>query len=76
MKSLTLKSLKINKRTSSITWEHTDSEVSQQPCNDMTALAVLLGGYNTFGRKIDIDKHNSRLEKLNELIEETKNDLY
>lgn len=42
---------------------------------ELKALAILLGGYNKYGRKIDLDKHRERIRRFVDLIDEITNDI-
>lgn len=73
-KHVNFKSLRVNKTTSQITLEHENPDtmlISRQ----LEAISVLLGGYNVYGRSIDIDKHRDRVKRFMSIIEETYEDL-
>ena len=75
MRAVFFKSLKVNKTTSSMTFEHNNTRDSNIPIRQMESLAVLLGGYNEYGRKIDIPKHRKRVTKIWDLIAEIENEI-
>ncbi len=43
--------------------------------HDLRALAILLGGYNKFGRKIPLDQHRDNMIVFKDLIEKISNQL-
>lgn len=64
--------LKISKNTANITLEWFNSNGTE---SELKALAILLGAYNRYGRKINLDVHRERVAKFRELLEETAADL-
>lgn len=69
------KSLRINKTTSQITLEHSNAEKTTIIPRRLEAISVLLGGYNIYGRSIDIEKHRDRMKRFMDILEEVENDL-
>jgi hypothetical protein len=67
MREATFKSLKINKTTSVITLEHYNNSGREE--KELKAIAILLGGYNEFGRSIDLNEHRNTMKKFSELID-------
>lgn len=67
--SLSIKNLKIGDKVSTISIE-SDSRLKSTRENELKALAVLLGGYNRYGRHIDLDKHRERIIIFSDLIME------
>lgn len=71
-----LKSLEVNKLTSRITLEHSNSKETYLIPLEVEAIAVLLGGYNKYGRKIPIERHEKRkaifMGMISEIMEEIK----
>lgn len=65
---MTLKTLKFGKTTSDIKLEH-DVLDSQEKTN-ITALAILLGGYNEYGRGIPVGKYQEIRSKFGDCIKE------
>lgn len=61
-----IKKIDVAKTTAKITLDrlNTNSDL------DLKALAILLGGYNEFGRKINIEKHRENMIIFNDLIYE------
>lgn len=70
-----LKSLNIGKKTTKIILEHDDTDKNVDPTNEIIAIAILLGGYNEFGRKMETDKYVILKRKFSELISEIKSQL-
>lgn len=62
--------LTISKKTATIKLEW-DSENNIAPEKELKALAVMLGAFNKYGRKMDLDKYNEIVEKFEELWNET-----
>lgn len=75
MRVVWFKKLKVNKTTSQITLEHISSESTKAVEIQMRAISILLGGYNVFGRSIDLEKHEERLIRFCDLLEEIEADL-
>lgn len=67
-----LKKLNIGKTTSTITVEHDNTDKSVLPLNEITAIAILLGGYNEFGRKIKLQEYQRIKEQFDYCIAEIK----
>lgn len=67
--SIVIKKLDIKKTTATVTLEWFDRYT---PTKELEALAVLLGGYNEFGRKIDLDTHRRNIIKFKELLDEVE----
>lgn len=76
MQTVFFKSLKVNKKTSTIVLEHEGTETSSIPELQMRALSILLGGYNQYGRSIDIEKYRELKRKAWDLVDEVANSLY
>jgi hypothetical protein len=69
-KDMNSKSLNIGKTTTKITIEHDNTDDSVKVSNRIIALYILLGGYNEFGRSIDLDKYKDIKRRFNECISE------
>jgi hypothetical protein len=69
----TLKKLNMRGKTSILTLEHDSTEKSIIPHDEVMAIAILLGGYNEFGRKIDVLKYQEIRGRFNDCINEIKN---
>ena len=65
-----LKNIEIKKTTAKIVLDRLElrSEL------DLKSLAILLGGYNEFGRKIPLDKHRKNMIAFKDLIDEISKD--
>lgn len=68
----TLKKLIIGKTTSTIIVEHSDTNKSISSFDEVTAIAILLGGYNRFGRKIDVIKYQKIKTEFDSCVAEIK----
>ena len=66
-----LKQLKIEKKTAKIILDRLSITNDQ----DLRALAILLGGYNEFGRKIPLDAHRHNMIKFKDLIDDISKQL-
>jgi hypothetical protein len=69
------KSLKIQKNTAKITLSlSSETGVSEGSetfeDNQLKALSILLGAYNIYGRKIELEKHRSNIIKFYDIINE------
>lgn len=81
MRFIFFKSLNVKRKTSVITLEHEDTEISRMPDLQARAISVLLGGYNMYGRNkhgqcIDLKKHRERVRKLWELVDEVCEEIH
>lgn len=70
MQAVFFKSLKVKRTTSTIILEHEDTEISCIPDLQTRAISVLLGGYNQYGRSIDLEKYQELKRKAWELVDE------
>jgi hypothetical protein len=68
----TLKKVEVGNTVSHLTIEHDSTLKSIEPYNQTIAIAILLGGYNEFGRKIPLEKYQEIKARFNECIEEVK----
>lgn len=69
---INVKKLNIGNKTSTITFEHESTEKSCRPDKELKAIYCLLGGYNEFGRHIDIDKFSEIRDKFLDAIYDVK----
>jgi len=67
-----LKTIKNTANTSKIVLDRLNNHNNE---TDLKALAVLLGGYNEFGRKIDLKTHRDNMIIFADLIEKVGNEL-
>lgn len=66
-----IKKLEINKKTAKIVLDRLN--LSDE--TDLKALAILVGGYNEFGRKIPLDKHRENMIIFKDLIDSISKEL-
>jgi hypothetical protein len=67
----TLKKLNMGHKTSQITLEHPSSDNLDQH-DEIMAIAILLGGYNEFGRKIPIGTFQEIKAQFDQCIHQIK----
>lgn len=68
----TLKKLNIGDKVSKLTIEHDSIEKSLQNHDEVMAIAILLGGYNEFGRKIPVEIYQEIRGRFKDCINEVK----
>lgn len=64
------KSLEVKQRVIKVTFEKYGEFQGKKRVNEIQAICCLTGGYNKFGRNIDIEKYNELVERFNDIIEE------
>lgn len=68
-----LKKLTINKTTSTVTLEHADSGSSIWISKELRAIAILLWGYNIYGKSaVPIERYTEIDKIFEELVREIK----
>ena len=70
-----LKNLNMGNKVSKLTIEHESTEKSLNNHDKIMAIAILLGGYNEFGRKIPIEVYQEIKGRFDECINEVKHRL-
>lgn len=55
-----------------MTFEHSSTYTSIIQHNEIIAIAILLGGYNEFGREIPVEKYQEIQTRFNDCIYEVK----
>jgi hypothetical protein len=70
--NFTLKSEKFNKKTVSIVLDKLNASENE---NDIKALLILLGGYNSYGRKLPLETHRENMAKFKDLIDSISENL-
>ncbi len=60
---------KANKKSVTITFDNIYTEA------EIKALCVLLGGYNQYGRKMELEKYTQAQEKFYDIIDEVTNNI-
>ena len=64
--------LVIKPKTATVTLEWYNNEI---PVKQLEALAILLGAYNKYGRKIDLAKHRERIEIFGDLLKDIESEI-
>ena len=67
-----LKNLNMGNKITKLTIEHESTEKSLDNHDEIMAIAILLGGYNEFGRKIPIEDYQEIKEIFNDCIKAIK----
>lgn len=67
-----LKKLNMGDKVSKLTIEHESTEKWLENHDEVMAIAILLGGYNEFGRKIPVEKYQEIRSRFNDCINEVK----
>jgi|TARA_S200002703_G_C3582964_1_gene179044 hypothetical protein len=65
-----LKKITVGKTTSTIKVEHPNTEYNVARVNKLHAIAILLGGYNELGRKMDVERYLELKQKFDNLVRE------
>lgn len=68
-----IKKLTVEAKTAKITLDRLNYSTGND--QDLRALAVLLGGYNEYGRKIPLDKHRENMILFKDLIDSISSQL-
>lgn len=68
----TIKQLTVGITTSTIKMEHSSSFDSSSITDELQAIAILLGGYNMFGRKIPLKIWEPIRDQFSEILEAVK----
>lgn len=67
--NITFKKLQANKKSSNITFSHYD----YRGLDDLEAIAILTGGYNKYGRNIDISTYYKLKDQFESILNKIKN---
>lgn len=67
-----LKKMEMGKTFTTFKVEHSNSDRSEFVENELIAIAILLGGYNEFGRKVDLQKYREVKEEFDSCIEDMR----
>ena len=70
------KRLDVNKFTSKVTFEHGSTANKGDIINEMEAIAVLLGAYQKYGRKLGMNKYDELRLKFEELLGEVNRGIH
>jgi hypothetical protein len=66
------KSLTVNKNVSVMKFEHEDATQTHDIIHELECIAVLNGGYNQYGRQINIGRWVELKQQYKELLDEIK----
>ena len=66
---LYFKQFKTGRRTSTMTLDHDNSLVHKRPFELLKALAILMGGYNVYGRHIPLEEYQDLKKEFENLLE-------
>lgn len=69
---MNLKKLDMKNKVSKLTIEHESTEENQTNHDKVIAIAILLGGYNEFGRKIPLNVYKEIESRFHDCINEVK----
>lgn len=67
-----LKSLSVSRTVSTLKLEHDNIDSNDEQEKEILAIAILLGGYNQYGRKISLEDYQKIKDRFKDCIQEVK----